>query len=62
MKQKILLALKSRTAWTAVLMFVVNGLQGIKPLLSPQWMSVVDAMLTVLIVLFHVNPSQNYQG
>lgn len=53
---KIILALKSRTTWTIVLGWIVTA----EPLLPPQWKAFVDAVIGLLAVYFHVNPSQNY--
>ncbi len=52
--------LKSRTFWTVVATFVINGLQGIRPMLTPHQMLFLDAILSAATVFFHVTPSQNY--
>ncbi len=57
---KILLAFKSRTFWTVVVLFVINGITGIRALIPPAWLPFVDGLLALLIAYFHVNPSQTY--
>lgn len=58
---KFILALKSKTAWTAVVLWLVNFAPFAKNLVPDNYKPVVDAVLTILVVVFHVNPSQNYQ-
>lgn len=53
---KILLVLKSRTTWTIVLSWIVMT----EPLLPIQWKALIDAVLALIAMYFHVNPSQNY--
>lgn len=57
---KIIQTLSSRTAWTTVIMFLINTVPLIEGSLSPQWKALVDAILGLMIVYFHLNPSQNY--
>lgn len=52
--------LKSRTFWTAVAAFVVNGFPAIRESIPKEVMPFIDAILTILITYFHVNPSQKY--
>lgn len=58
--QKIWLALKSRTFWTLVVLFIVNGVSGVHEMIPAGWVPLVDTVLGFLTVYFHVNPSQNY--
>lgn len=60
MFQKILLALKSKTAWTSVVMFLVTAIPQIRAFVPVQWQPVLDGFLALLIIVFHINPSQNY--
>lgn len=60
MLEKLTLALKSRTVWTGVLLFVNAGVAAVHPLLSPSASLLVDGGLAMLLTYFHVNPSQNY--
>ena len=60
MGAKILLALKSRTFWTLVMMFIINGISGIRESINPTALTLIDTVLTVVATYLHVNPSQNY--
>lgn len=58
---KIWLTLKSRTFWTLVVLFVVNGVASVHSMIPAGWVPLVDGFLGVLTIYFHVNPSQNYK-
>ena len=60
MMYKIGQALKSRTFWTLVVMFIINGISGIRENINPGWLTTIDSVLGILAAYFHVNPSQNY--
>ena len=62
MANKIVLALKSRTVWSLIVLFVVNGISGIHDSIPSNWLTLVDGVLGILTVYFKINPSQNYQG
>jgi hypothetical protein len=51
---------KSRTFWTLVAVFIVNGGQAIAPMLSPDVQIAVNGFLLMLATYLHVNPSQQY--
>lgn len=53
---------KSRTFWTLVVLFVVNGVSGVHDMIPASLLPVVDGLLGILTVYFHVNPSQNYNS
>ena len=55
-------AIKSRTVWTVVVMFLIGGVHSVSSLI-PQW-AVEPALgfLGLLAVYFKLNPSQNYNG
>lgn len=57
---KILLGLKSRTVWTIIALFVINGFQGISSLVPPAALDTINAILGVVAIYFKINPSQNY--
>lgn len=57
---KLLLVFKSRTFWTTVVLFLVNGITAIKGVIPMSILPYVDGVLGLLIVWFHINPSQNY--
>lgn len=58
---KLLQAVKSKTAWTAVALYLLNNAPTIKTLIPDKYKPAVDAVLTILVVVFHIFPSQNYQ-
>ncbi len=58
--QKILQVLKSRTFWTLVAMFIINGVAGVHDRLPTEWITTVDGILSIAAVYFHVNPQRNY--
>jgi len=51
---------KSRTFYTILAMFVVAGANAVLPVLPPAVSTVVSAILGIMAVYFHVNPSQTY--
>lgn len=53
--EQIIKALKSRTVWTVVLLFVINGVEGIKDVLSTEAYTGLNALFTALAVYFRVN-------
>lgn len=57
---KVVQLFTSRTAWTGVAMFVINYAPFIGSIVPAQWKPLIDAILTLLMFYFHVNPSQNY--
>jgi len=60
MMLKIAQALKSRTFWTLVALFIINGITGIRENINPSALTLIDTVLTVVATYLHVNPSQNY--
>ncbi len=59
---KIVLALKSRTFWTIVLLFVINGVSGIHDSIPANYVTIVDTVLSLLATYFHVSPRQSYNS
>jgi hypothetical protein len=57
---KVKLALGSRTFWTIVVLFLVNGVSAIHSSIPAQYLPIVDGVISILAVYFHVTPSQNY--
>ena len=56
MTDKIVRAFKSRTFWSAVVMFLVAGVDGIKDLIPEALQLPIDGVLTLLVGYFRVNP------
>ena len=52
--------LKSRTIWTLVVLFIINGISGIRDQLNPAALTTIDAVLAVLAAYFRVSPQQNF--
>lgn len=48
--------LKSRTNWTILVMFLVNGVAGIKAFIPVGWLPLIDGLLGILAVYFRMNP------
>ncbi len=55
---KIKSVLKSRTFWTAVILFLVAGVDGIKDLIPQVLQLPLEGLLTLLVGWFRVNPRQ----
>lgn len=51
---------KSRTFWTLVVLFVVNGVASVHDFIPTSVLPSLEAVLGLATVYFHVNPSQNY--
>lgn len=61
MKDKLNQLFFSRTVWTIFLMFVIGGIEAVKPSLSPQVFTAIQGVLSVVAIYFKLNPSQNYE-
>ena len=57
---KLALAVKSKTVWLAVILFAINGIGAIKNLIPAQYLPAVDGVLSILTILAHLFPSQDY--
>ena len=57
---KFLKLLKSRTFWTIVIIFVINGISGIREFIPEVALPLIDGLLSILAVYFaKVNPKIN---
>lgn len=56
MNNKIIAVLKSRTFWTAVVLFLVAGVEGIRDMIPAAAQTPINFILTILIGYFRVNP------
>lgn len=54
--------LRSRTFWTLVLMFIVNGWAAISGQLSGPYIPVIDFVLTSVASYFHLKTGQSVSG
>lgn len=59
---KIKLALSSRTVWTLIVLFIINGIAGIHDSINPTVLNVLDPILGILAIYFKVNTSTDYRG
>ena len=53
--------LKSRQFWAIVVLFIVNGFEGIRELISVGVLPYVDSVLGILIIYFRVKPKQKFE-
>lgn len=56
----LILALKSRTVWTILVMFLIGGLNAINPFIPVYAVPYVQGFLALLATYFKMYPSQNY--
>ena len=61
MENKFILALKSRTTWTIVALFVIGGVQNITSFIPESIMPIVQSILGLLAVYFKVNTNTDYR-
>jgi len=54
--EKIKLALTSRTVWTLVVLFIINGVAGIHDMIPANVLTYLEPALTILAIYFRVNP------
>ena len=52
--------LTSRTFLTGIVMWVVTFMPVVSQIVPAQWKPLIDAILTLLMFYFHVNPSTTY--
>ena len=57
---KIILALKSRTTWTFIVLFLISGVEGVQAYIPSGALETIQAVLTFLGIYFKVTPSQKY--
>ena len=55
-------SLKSRTVWTIIVLFVINGVEGIRGVIPANVLPIVDAVLSVLAIYFRVKPQAELGG
>lgn len=53
--------LKSRQFWTIVVLFVVNGVGGVREFVPAEVLPALNALLGVLTVYFRVKPVQKFK-
>lgn len=50
--------MKSRTIWTIILLFVVNGLHGVHDSIPVGFIPYIDALLALAAIYFRIVPKQ----
>jgi hypothetical protein len=53
-------AIKSRTIWTLIAMFILGGVQNISGFIGQEMFVLVEGILLLLTGYFKLNPSQTY--
>jgi len=53
---KIKKALTSRTVWTVVVTFILNGVPAISDSVPATWLPAINGVLAILAIYFRVNP------
>ena len=54
--------LKSRTVWVIIILFVINGVEGIRSSIPATALPIIDAILSVLAIYFRVQPKAELGG
>ncbi len=62
MLDKIIKIGKSRTVITIIVLFVINGIGGVKDLIPPEYLPVIDFILSGLAVYFRATPKVNFKA
>lgn len=60
MKSRIIAILKSRTVWTFVALFVLNGIEGIKDQIPAGYLPLVNGIVGLLGIYFRTAPKQQF--
>jgi hypothetical protein len=47
---------QSRTFWTFIALFIINGVSGVRDMIPGDYLGVVDGILTILGIYFRANP------
>ncbi len=58
----IINTLKSRTVWTIIALFVINGIGGIHDLIPTAYLPVIDLLLSGLAIYFRISPRQQFNA
>lgn len=56
MVNKIITALKSRTVWTIIALFIINGITGIDEYTPETFDNIVNPLLSLAAIYFRLNP------
>lgn len=61
-KIKIPKILKSRTVWTVVILFLINGVTAIREFFPPNLLPLVDGLLGIATIYFRANPKVEFKN
>ena len=53
---KILNIFRSRTVWVIIVLFLINGISGIRDFIHPTLLPLIDGLLGIAAIYFRVNP------
>ncbi len=59
--KKLIQSLGSRTVWSVIVLFIVNGIEGIREFISVDWLPFIDGILGMAIVYFRANPRVKFE-
>ncbi len=59
--EKLIQSLGSRTVWSVIVLFIVNGFEGIREFLPTGFLPYIDGILGMLIVYFRANPKVKFE-
>lgn len=57
---KLALLFKSRQFWTIVVLFTINGFNGIQSMIPAEFLPLLNGALGLLSVYFRVSPKQKF--
>ena len=52
----------SRTVWMIIILFLINGVTGIRAYIPAFWLPLVDGVLGILAVYFRVDQKQDFKS
>lgn len=52
--------LKSRTVWVIIVLFIINGITGVREFFPEVLLPLVDGALSILAIYFRVNTKQRF--
>lgn len=54
--------LSSRTVWTIIILFVINGVTGIREFIPEAWLPAIDGGLALIAIYFRVKPKVEFNS
>ena len=53
--------LSSRTVWTVIVIFIINGVAGIRQYIPADWLPVVNGILSLLAIYFRIDQKTDFK-